>query len=96
MKDKPREKALEILKRAEEGAFADALLDEARQNFDSRDRAFVTEIVYGVLRNRARLDWVLNRFSASRFLKRTHGPETFCVSLPTRCSSWTRCLSAPR
>ncbi len=64
MKDKPREKALQILKRAEEGAFADMLLDEARQKFDPRDRAFVTEIVYGVLRNRARLDWTLNRFSA--------------------------------
>lgn len=61
--DKPREQALEILCRAEEGAFADALLEQARQLFDSRDNAFILELVYGTLRNRAFLDWRLNRLS---------------------------------
>jgi 16S rRNA (cytosine967-C5)-methyltransferase len=62
-KDKPREKALEILYRVGTGAFADALLDRARQAFDARDSAFILELVYGVLRNQALLDWKLNQLS---------------------------------
>jgi 16S rRNA (cytosine967-C5)-methyltransferase len=62
--DRPREKALEILRKVEDGVFADSLLEEARQSFDERDSAFLRELVYGVLRNRLRLDWVLDRFSA--------------------------------
>jgi 16S rRNA (cytosine967-C5)-methyltransferase len=62
--DRPREKALEILGKVEDGVFADALLEEARQSFDDRDNAFLRELVYGVLRNRFRLDWALNLFSA--------------------------------
>ncbi len=61
--DKPREQALAILRCVEEGVFADALLDQARQAFDSRDSAFITETVYGVLRNQALLDWALDRLS---------------------------------
>lgn len=64
VRDKPREKALEILQSVEGGGFADPLIDEARQSFDGRDSAFILELVYGTLRNRARLDWALNRFSA--------------------------------
>lgn len=33
---------------------------------DARDSGFLLELVYGVLRNRARLDWVLNCFSEKR------------------------------
>lgn len=62
--DKPREKALEILENSEAGVFADVLLDRTRQTFDGRDSAFICELVYGVLRNRERLDWILNQFSA--------------------------------
>jgi 16S rRNA (cytosine967-C5)-methyltransferase len=68
-RDRPREKALEILLRVEGGAFADALVDRARQTFDARDSAFILELVYGVLRNRARLDWILNQFSAQPLTK---------------------------
>jgi 16S rRNA (cytosine967-C5)-methyltransferase len=63
-KDIPRRTALAILCRAEEGIFADTLLAQARERMDARDSGFLLELVYGVLRNRARLDWVLNRFSA--------------------------------
>ena len=63
-KDLPRETALTILCRAEDGTFVDALLAQARERMDARDSGFLLELVYGVLRNRARLDWVLNRFSA--------------------------------
>lgn len=61
--DRPREQALAILRRAEEGVFTDALLDEARASLSSLDAAFIRELVYGVLRNRERLDWALDRFS---------------------------------
>lgn len=59
-----------ILRRAEEGVFADALLDEARAVFDARDSALLLELVYGVLRNRTLLDSWLNQLSA-RPLDRT-------------------------
>ncbi len=62
--DKPREKAVEILHRVEEGFFADSLLEQARQTFGALDSAFILELVYGILRNRARLDWALNLLSA--------------------------------
>ncbi len=61
--DKPREKAAEILHRVEEGFFADSSLEQARQSFGVRDSAFILELVYGTLRNRARLDWALNLLS---------------------------------
>lgn len=63
-RDKPREQALVILRKVEEGVFVDMLLDKARESFDARDSAFLLALVYGTLRNRARLDWVLNQFSA--------------------------------
>jgi 16S rRNA (cytosine967-C5)-methyltransferase len=62
--DKPRQRALSILQSTERGGFADPLLDEARRGFNARDSAFILELVYGVLRNRARLDWTLDRASA--------------------------------
>ncbi len=64
VKDKPRQTAVEILVNVEEGAFADALLEQSRHGFDHRDNAFILELVYGVLRQRSRLDWVLDAFSA--------------------------------
>ncbi len=63
-KDNPRENALDILRRVEDGAFADAYLEQTRQDFNVRDSAFILELVYGTLRNRALLDWILNRLSA--------------------------------
>lgn len=64
LKDLPRETAVTILCRAEEGVFVDAPLALARQRLDARDSAFLLELVYGTLRNRSLLDWTLNRFSA--------------------------------
>jgi 16S rRNA (cytosine967-C5)-methyltransferase len=63
-RDKPREQALVILQKVEEGVFVDMLLDKARESFDARDSAFLLTLVYGTLRNRSRLDWALNQFSA--------------------------------
>lgn len=61
--DRPRDRALAVLRSVERGGFADPLLDETRRDFNSRDSAFILELVYGVLRNRALLDWTLDRFS---------------------------------
>lgn len=61
--DRPRERALAILRDVEKGTFADTLINKARQAFDARDSAFLLELVYGVLRNRALLDWTLNQLS---------------------------------
>jgi len=57
--------ALDILLRVEEGAFADLTLDaflSDRPTLDPRDRALATELVYGSLRLRGRLDFALCRF----------------------------------
>ncbi len=62
-KDMPRETALSILCRTENGVFIDTPLAEARQRLEARDSAFLLELVYGVLRNRALLDWTLDQFS---------------------------------
>jgi 16S rRNA (cytosine967-C5)-methyltransferase len=53
-----------LLRIDEEGAYANLVLGRelARSGLDQRDRAFVTELVYGVTRLRRRLDFVVDRF----------------------------------
>lgn len=61
-KDDARSGAYEILQRVEEGGYADLLLDSwltRRPGFDPRERGLLTELVYGVLRLRGRLDFAL-------------------------------------
>jgi 16S rRNA (cytosine967-C5)-methyltransferase len=58
--------ALEILRRVEvDGAYPDPLLERwpARARLDVRDRALLTELVYGTLRWQRLLDWHLARVS---------------------------------
>lgn len=58
--------ALYALKRIDaDGAYANLALDEALDRFalDGRDRALATELVYGVTRRRATLDWALGQVS---------------------------------
>jgi len=63
--------ALEILIRVEtKGRHPDDVLDEAFKKYRSLtdlDRAFVTELVYGTLRWRGKIDWVIARFSRIKF-----------------------------
>ena len=49
------------------GAYANVALPAAlaRSGLDERDRAFATELVYGVTRRRRALDWVLDAFLAT-------------------------------
>lgn len=62
--DSPRRAAYEILLRVDAGAYADLVLDTVlnRSQLDGRDRGLVTELVYGVLRLRGRLDFALSQF----------------------------------
>ncbi len=61
-----RKIALQVLCAVEsEGAYAHIALDQhlRRSGLDKRDRALATELVYGTLRRRLTLDWVLARYS---------------------------------
>lgn len=60
----PRDVALDILNRVEEGAWAGELLQRrlGGVGFDDTDRSFITELVYGTLRRRGELDFALEHF----------------------------------
>ena len=62
--DSSRRAAYEILLRVDAGSFSDLVLDTVlrRSRLDSRDRGLVTELVYGVLRLRGRIDFALEQF----------------------------------
>ena len=67
-----RKIAFEVLMRVDGGAFADLALDAALERsptMDPRDRALCTELVYGALRQRGRLDFALTRFSRKPLAK---------------------------
>jgi 16S rRNA (cytosine967-C5)-methyltransferase len=53
-----------LMQVVQRGSFPDVLLDiyfKEHPKLDSRDRALVTELVYGVLRWQGRLDWIINQ-----------------------------------
>lgn len=63
--EKCRELAVEILLKVEKkNAYADILLDHSlkKASLSSRDRALLTQLVYGALRWRGRIDWYLSQF----------------------------------
>jgi len=63
-KTTPRELALEILARVDHGAaYADILLDAClkKNPLGEPDRRLLTQLVYGALRWRGRIDWVLGQ-----------------------------------
>ena len=72
-KKSPRAICLELLNRTERaGAHPDRLLADSFKRyryFTSLDRAFLTELTYGVIRWRGRLDWVIRHFSKIPFEK---------------------------
>ncbi|MGQ9647392.1 MAG: 16S rRNA (cytosine(967)-C(5))-methyltransferase RsmB [Thermodesulfobacteriota bacterium] len=69
----PRAISLEILKRIEEtDRHPDDLLSDSFKRYrhlTSLDRAFLTELTYGVLRWRGRIDWIIRHFSNLPFEK---------------------------
>lgn len=61
--------AYEILMRVERGGYADRLLDgylNRHPTMDARERGLLTELVYGILRLRGRLDFALSLFSRQK------------------------------
>lgn len=58
-----RRLALDALLRIEQGAFANLVVPQLLDGsgLDDRDRAFVTELVYGTTRRRRSVDWVIAR-----------------------------------
>jgi len=55
-----------LMQVARRAAFPDVLLDvyfKKNPALDTRDRAFATELVYGVLRWQGRLDWIIDRYA---------------------------------
>ncbi len=67
----------EILSRVESGdAFADILLERELKALDARDSALATELVYGVLRWRIKIDWIIDYFSKIKVKKLEHSVLT--------------------
>ncbi|HUB78650.1 MAG TPA: transcription antitermination factor NusB [Bryobacteraceae bacterium] len=58
--------AFDILRRVESGAWASELLLAHSEGLDSRDAGLASEIVFGVLRYRAQLDFLIEYFSGRR------------------------------
>lgn len=55
----PRRVALDVMRRVRSGDLADRALDAAAAGLLTRDRAWVQELVYGTLRLRGRIDYLL-------------------------------------
>ncbi len=69
---KPREAALKALYKIEkEGAYSNIALKETlfASSLDGRDKAFVTNLVYGVVMHKNSLDYVLARYSSVKLKK---------------------------
>ncbi|MGC8761370.1 MAG: transcription antitermination factor NusB [Bryobacteraceae bacterium] len=59
-----RRTAFEVLAMVERGAKSDAALIVKTKELEARDAGLATQIVYGVLRRRAQLDWLIGQASA--------------------------------
>lgn len=67
-----RHLALTVLERVANGSYADRSLDAAlrrERDIDPRDRALATELVYGILRQQNRLDYLLSKLSSTPLKK---------------------------
>ena len=63
-----RQVAFDVLRRVEAGAFASDLLLLRAAELDSRDAGLASEIVFGVLRYQAQLDYLIGHYGAARKL----------------------------
>lgn len=67
--DKVRETALKALYEIEtKSAYSNLTLKKLLGNkqFDTRDRAFITELVYGTVTRKLTLDWIISRYSKTK------------------------------
>ena len=61
-----RQVAFDVLRRVEDGGYADDLLRERSVHLDSRDAGLASEIVFGSLRRQAQLDYIIGRHAPPR------------------------------
>jgi len=85
----PRRAAVDLVTRVEDTrAFLEPLLANLLERAPAardEDRGLLTELAYGTLRLRNRLDWILDRFLRGN------------AALPcTSCSAWTACRPTRR
>ncbi|HBO84583.1 MAG: 16S rRNA (cytosine(967)-C(5))-methyltransferase [Deltaproteobacteria bacterium GWC2_42_11] len=74
-KDSARKTALKILTRVDaEDSFADILLSKTleKSTLQQIDKSLATELVYGVLRWKLKIDWIINQFSKIKTKKMEH------------------------
>lgn len=72
--------AFQVLCRVEDGAYSDLALDgalEALPDLDRRERGLATELVYGVLRRRGNLDYILSVYCRQELTKLE--PQALCL-----------------
>ncbi|MCR1898169.1 16S rRNA (cytosine(967)-C(5))-methyltransferase RsmB [Irregularibacter muris] len=70
--DRPREIALKVLYDVNvNNAYSNISLKNALNTSDlsAIDRAFITQLVYGVVRNKSRIDWIISKFSKTPIKK---------------------------
>ncbi len=66
----PREAAMYALYKIEyEGAYSTKAIFDTSNDLDTRDKAFVNELVMGVLKNKLRIDYVIQSFSKIKLKK---------------------------
>ncbi|MGD9157400.1 MAG: 16S rRNA (cytosine(967)-C(5))-methyltransferase RsmB [Desulfobacteraceae bacterium] len=75
-KDKPRELALRTLvsldkKESYTGNYLEDIF-QSNSGFDERDRAFISNLIQGVVRWKLRLDWIIDQFSKTPVKKIDH------------------------
>lgn len=61
-----RRVAFDVLLAVADGAFAADQLDSARVGLDPREAGLATELVFGVLRRKAQLDWLIDQVSSRK------------------------------
>ena len=87
--DKARETALKALVEIEaKESYSNLLLKKSLRNdtLDTRDRAFITELVYGTITRKLTLDWIISRFSKTRINKLSQWVLQILEDLPDSIS----------
>lgn len=72
--------AFQVLCRVEEGGYSDLILDSALDavpTLDPRERGLATELVYGILRRRGSLDYILDSYCRQSLAKLE--PQALCL-----------------
>lgn len=66
----PRESAVRALEKIEDGAYSNLVLNQVlAAKIEQRDRSLITELVYGVVQNKLRLDYIISEFSKTKIKK---------------------------